>query len=155
MRAYRQIQDLDLKGKVTLMRVDFNVPLDGMQEIVDDTRLSKSLPSVELALSKGAKLVLMSHLGRPKGNLEAKYSLKPCVEYLKKYLKIPIRFVNDCIGEEVKSTINQMKAGELLVLENLRFYEGETSPQEHMEFVDALASFGDYLINDAFGRAHR
>ncbi len=119
------IDDLNLKGKKVLMRVDFNVPLDENQNVTDDTRIRASLPSIQKVLNDGGRLILMSHLGRPKGKPNPKYSLKPVAERLSQLLGKEVKFAPDCIGEEVKRLADSLQDGEVLLLENLRFYEEE------------------------------
>ncbi len=147
------INDLDLKGKRVLMRVDFNVPLDENQNITDDVRITAALPSIEKVIAEGGKLILMSHLGRPKGEVKSEYSLKPVAERLSELLNKEIKFATDCIGDEVTKLVAGLKNGEVLLLENLRFHKAETNNDP--EFSKQLASFGDVYINDAFGTAHR
>jgi phosphoglycerate kinase len=146
------INDLSLKDKKVLMRVDFNVPLKN-GEVTDDTRIVESLPSIKKVLKEGGGLILMSHLGRPKGKPNSEMSLKPVAKRLEKLLNKPVKFVNDCIGPEVEKTVSELKSGECLLLENLRFYaqEEENDP----EFAKKLAKLGEMYINDAFGTAHR
>ena len=147
------IKDLDLKGKRVLMRVDFNVPLDDKLSITDDTRIKATLPTIKYALDKGAKLILMSHLGRPDGKATAKYSLAPCAVRLSELLGKPVKMAKDCIGPEVKAMVDGMKPGECILLENLRFHAEEEADDPN--FAKELASLGDVFVNDAFGTAHR
>ncbi|MFA5339184.1 MAG: phosphoglycerate kinase [Candidatus Omnitrophota bacterium] len=147
------IKDLDLKGKRVLMRVDFNVPLDDKLNITDDTRIRATLPTIKYALDKGAKLILMSHLGRPDGKVIAKYSLAPCAAKLSQLLGKPVKMAKDCIGPEVKAMEDAMKPGECILLENLRFHAEEEANDAN--FAKELASLGDVFVNDAFGTAHR
>lgn len=146
------IDDLSLKDKKVLMRVDFNVPLKN-GEVTDDTRIVESLPSIKKVLKEGGKLILMSHLGRPKGKPNSEMSLKPVAKRLEKLLNKPVKFVNDCVGPEAEKAVSELKSGECLLLENLRFYaqEEENDP----EFAKKLAKLGEIYINDAFGTAHR
>lgn len=146
------IDDLKLKDKKVLVRVDFNVPLDEKCEVTDDTRIVESLPTIKKILKDGGKAILMSHLGRPKGK-DPKLSLAPVAKRLEKLLGKPVKFVNDCIGPEVEKTVSQLKSGECLLLENLRFYPEEE--KNNPEFAKKLASLGEIYINDAFGTAHR
>ena len=146
------ISDLDLSGKRVFMRVDFNVPLsDG--RITDDTRIQAALPSIRFVIEKGGKLILASHLGRPKGKPEPKYSLKPVASQLEKLLNKPVQFAPDCVGAEVERMVSNLKPGDVLLLENLRFHaeEEKNDPQ----FAKQLASLCDVYVNDAFGAAHR
>ena len=146
------IDDLKLKDKRVLVRVDFNVPLNEKKEVADDTRIVESLPTIKKILAEGGKAVLMSHLGRPKGK-DPNLSLAPVAKRLEKLLGKPVKFVDDCIGEKVENAVSELKSGECLLLENLRFY-----PQEEKndpEFAKSLAKLGDLYINDAFGTAHR
>lgn len=148
----RTINDLtDLQGKRVLMRVDFNVPLkDG--RITDDTRIRGALPTIQFALSKGAAVVLMSHLGRPKG-IDPSQSLKPAAERLGELLGKPVAFASDCVGPEAEAMSKGLRAGEVLLLENLRFHKEEE--KNDPTFAKQLATLGDVYVNDAFGSAHR
>ncbi|MDD5644214.1 MAG: phosphoglycerate kinase [bacterium] len=147
------IEDLDVKGKKVLIRVDFNVPLDEKKNITDDTRIRSALPTIEYVLRNGGKAILMSHLGRPKGQRNPKYSLEPVAERLSELLNKKVAFANDCIGVRVKMMVSQMKEGDVILLENLRFYPGEEKGDD--SFAEELASLGDVYIDDAFGTAHR
>ncbi len=146
------IDDLQLKDKRVLVRVDFNVPLDKKCEVTDDRRIVESLPTINKILQDGGKLILMSHLGRPKGRTQ-ELSLLPVAKRLEKLLGKPVKFVNDCIGPEVEKAVSGLKSGECLLLENLRFYPEEE--KNNPEFAKKLAGLGDIYINDAFGTAHR
>jgi phosphoglycerate kinase len=147
------IDHLQLKGKRVLMRVDFNVPLDENQNVTDDTRIRASLPSIQKVINDGGRLILMSHLGRPKGKPNPKYSLKPVAKRLSQLLGKEVKFAPDCVGEEVKKLADSLQDGEVLLLENLRFHEEEE--KNDPEFAKKLAELGDLYINDAFGSAHR
>jgi phosphoglycerate kinase len=146
------IDDIDLKGKRALVRVDFNVPIDAGR-ITDDTRIVASIPTVQKLVQSGAKVILMSHLGRPKGSPDPKFSLQPAAERLSRLMGRPVKFAADCMGPEVREAVKELNDGEILLLENLRFH-----PQEEKNdsgFARELASLGDIYINDAFGSAHR
>jgi phosphoglycerate kinase len=146
------VEDLDLHGKRVLMRVDFNVPLeDG--KVANDKRIQAALPTIRYIVEKGGKLILMSHLGRPKGSRVAEMSLKPCVAVLSRLLGKDVAFVDDCIGEAVETAANGLNAGDVLLLENLRYYKEETDNDSG--FAGKLAKLGDMYVNDAFGTAHR
>jgi len=150
--AKMTIRDVKLAGKRVLMRVDFNVPLDDKLNITDDTRIRAALPTIKYAVEGGAKLILVSHLGRPKGK-DAKLSLRPAAERLAELLGRPVKQLADCIGPEVEAAVAQMKNGDVVMLENVRFY-----PQEEKnapDFAQKLAKVADLYVNDAFGTAHR
>ena len=147
------IDDVELKNKKVLVRVDFNVPLDENQNITNDIRIRASLPTIKKIISEGGMAILMSHLGRPKGNRDPKFSMKPTAVRLGELLGKEVKFVDDCIGEEVKAVVNSMKPGDVTVLENVRFHAGET--KNDPELSKELAALGDVYINDAFGSAHR
>jgi phosphoglycerate kinase len=134
------------------MRVDFNVPLEGGR-ITDDRRIAQALPTIKSVIDRGGRLVLMSHLGRPKGGPEPKYSLKPTADHLSKLLNKPVKFANDCIGLEVEQSAAALKDGEILLLENLRFHKEEEKNEPN--FAKQIAKLGQVYINDAFGTAHR
>lgn len=142
-----------IKGKRVLVRVDFNVPLDENGNITDDKRILESLPTIKAIIKNGGKLILMSHLGRPKGEKNLKYSITPVAEYLSNVLNKPVLFSDDCISENNESVINEMKEGDVLLLENLRFYKEEE--KNDPQFAKKLAGYADIFINDAFGTAHR
>jgi len=148
----KTVDDISFAGKRVLMRVDFNVPLkDGA--VADDIRIRGALPSIQKVLNDGGCLILMSHLGRPKGKVVAEMSLKPAAERLAELLEKPVQMAPDCIGEEVTNMAAGMKAGNVLMLENLRFHKEEEA--NDAEFAKNLASLGDVFVNDAFGTAHR
>ncbi|NQU40077.1 MAG: phosphoglycerate kinase [Lentisphaerae bacterium] len=154
----KTVRDLDLAGKRVLMRVDFNVPLDGVT-VTDDTRIRAALQTIEYVLGEGASLVLMSHLGRPKGESKPEFSLKPAADRLSELLGKPVTFASDCVGPAVKALAEQLAPGEVLLLENLRFHAEEegkgVTPEAQEAFATALAELGDVYVNDAFGTAHR
>jgi phosphoglycerate kinase len=148
------IHDYDFKGKRALIRVDFNVPLDKETfEITDDTRIRAAIPTIQHILNGGGSVVLMSHLGRPKEGFEEKYSLKHILAHTSKLLGKEVKFAKDCIGAEALEMSANLQEGEILLLENLRFYKQETSGTE--SFAESLAKHGDVYVNDAFGTAHR
>ncbi len=147
------IEDLDVRGKKVLIRVDFNVPLDDKQDITDDTRIRAALPTIKYVMDNGGKAILMSHLGRPKGQGNPEYSLEPVAKRLSELLNKNVNFANDCIGSRVQMMVGQLKEGDVLLLENLRFYPGEEKGDD--SFARELASLGDVYIDDAFGTAHR
>jgi phosphoglycerate kinase len=149
----KSIKDIDITGKDILMRVDFNVPLDDKQNITDDSRIRAAVPTIKYILDKNAKLILMSHLGRPKGRVNHELSLKPVAKRLSEILDKPVAMLNDCIGDEVKSVVSKMADGDVVMLENLRFYKQEIKNEE--SFAKELASLGDLFVNNAFGTAHR
>jgi phosphoglycerate kinase len=151
--AKLSIRDVELKGKVVFMRVDFNVPLNDQGEITDDTRIRASLPSIQLALDRGAKLVLASHLGRPKGKVNPAMSLHPVAERLAILLNRPVSFATDCVGLQADKHVEELKEGEVVLLENLRFHKEEEANDP--EFAKQLAGKAEVYINDAFGSAHR
>lgn len=147
------IEDLELKGKKVLVRVDFNVPLDENLKITDDIRIVSALPTIKKIIDEGGKAILMSHLGRPKGEKKAEFSLKPAALRLSELLDKDVRFAPDCVGDEVKAIVSGLKNGDVLLLENLRFHNAET--KNDPEFSKQLAELGDIYVNDAFGSAHR
>ena len=157
----KTIKDIDLKGKKVVMRVDFNVPLkDGV--ITDDTRITAAMPSIQYILEQGASLVLLSHLGRPKGEVKPEFSLKVVAEYLAKLLGKDVKFANDCVGDDVVAMAQALQAGEVMVCENTRFHKGEdikAKTPEDKELLHSmakeLAKLGNVYVNDAFGTAHR
>lgn len=147
------IDNIELKNKRVLVRVDFNVPLDENLQITDDIRITSSLPTINKIIKEGGKAILMSHLGRPKGKVNLKYSLKPAAERLGKLLNKSVKLAPDCIGAEVKAEVDKMGTGDVLMLENLRFHEEEE--KNDPAFAKQIAELGDVYINDAFGSAHR
>ena len=149
----KSVKDIDLKGKRVLMRADFNVPLDDQQNITDDNRICKAMETIKYILQAGGKLVLMSHLGRPKGQRKKEFSLEPVARRISRLLEKPVRLLDDCIGDEVKEAVRQMSEGDVVILENLRFHSAETNNDP--EFAKELAGLGDVFVNDAFGTCHR
>ena len=150
--AKLSIKDLDLRGKRVFIRVDFNVPIkDG--KVDDDSRITASLSTIQSAIEQRARVILASHLGRPKGERVDKYSLRPVAEHLAELLHRPVAFADDCVGEAVQSKINALAEGDVLLLENLRFHPEEEKNDD--EFAKQLASLCDVYVNDAFGAAHR
>jgi phosphoglycerate kinase len=148
----KMITDLDVRNKRVLVRVDFNVPLkDGV--IKDDTRIQAAIPTIQYLLDHHAAVILASHLGRPKGSPVAEYSLKPVADYLGTLLEAPVKFAEDCIGDQARAAVKDLKTGEVLVLENTRFHAGEEKNDPAM--AKALADLADLFVNDAFGSAHR
>ncbi len=147
------IDDFPLKGKRILVRVDFNVPLNENQKITDDTRIVESLPTIKKIIELGGKVILLSHLGRPKGTTNLKFSLRPIVERLSGLLQKPVNFCEDCLGEKVEESVSKMKEGDVLLLENVRFYKEEE--ENDMLFARKLSFNRDVYVNDAFGSAHR
>ena len=168
----KTVRDIDLKGKKVVMRVDFNVPLNEKQEITDDTRIKAAEPTIKYVLEQGAALILMSHLGRPKGKVAPEFSLKPCAEYLSRELGKPVQFAEDCMKADDQAAA--LQPGQILMLENTRFHKGEEGKAKtdgltdeeakakkaeykalKQEMAAKLASYGDVYVNDAFGTAHR
>jgi phosphoglycerate kinase len=147
------IDKVDLKNKRVLVRVDFNVPLDENLKVTDDMRIVESLPTIKKIIESGGKAILMSHLGRPKGERKPEFSLKPAAERLSKLLGKEVKLAPDCIGREAEKIVDDMKPGDMVLLENLRFHKQEE--KNDPEFAKQLAKLGDVYINDAFGSAHR
>ena len=147
------VRDYDFSGKKAIVRVDFNVPLDDHFNVTDDTRIRAAAPTIKTILEKGGSGILMSHLGRPKNGPEDKFSLKHIVTKVSEHLGVNVKFVSDCIGEDVEAEANNLKAGEVLLLDNLRFYKEETNGDN--AFAEKLAKLADCYVNDAFGTAHR
>jgi len=147
------VEDIDFKGKKVFCRVDFNVPLDRERKITDDTRIRAALPTIRHIINKGGRLILASHLGRPKGGPDPKYSLSPVATYLSKLLGRPVAMAHNCIGPDVEKLVTALQDGEVLLLENVRFHPGEE--KNDPEFSRQLASLADVYVNDAFGTAHR
>lgn len=149
----KYINEAKTKDRRALIRVDFNVPLDGDLQVTDDRRIREAIPTIKHILSEGGSAVLMSHLGRPKSGPEDKFSLRHAISTLKKYVDVPVHFAEDCIGDEAFEMSANLKPGELLLLNNLRFYGEEKKGDE--AFAEKLSKHGDYYVNDAFGTAHR
>jgi phosphoglycerate kinase len=149
----RTLEDLSLSGKRVLIRADFNVPLDEQGQITDDSRIVKTLPTIKYALAQHAKVILMSHLGRPEGKRNQKYSLTPVAKRLSELLRQPVEFASDCVGPEAEKKAGALKDGEILLLENVRFHPEEEKNDQ--TFAQALARLADLYVNDAFGAAHR
>src|SRR5713226_6047130 len=147
------VRDRDVAGKRVLMRVDFNVPLDAEQHITDDTRIRAAIPTIQYVLDKGGSVILMSHLGRPKGGVNKKYSLAPVAKHLSTLLGKAVQMATDCIGPQVEAQAKALQPGQVLLLENLRFHKQEE--ENDPNFARQLASLGGLYVNDAFGTAHR
>jgi len=147
------VRDVEVRDKRVLVRVDFNVPLDKELNITDDNRIRASLETIKYIINEGGKLILMSHLGRPKGQVKPEFSLRPVARRLGELLNQPVKMLSDCVGEEVKLAAMALAAGEVMLLENLRFHKEETS-NDH-DFAKELASLGEVFVNDAFGTCHR
>src|SRR5574344_1516596 len=152
----KSIKDLgDIKGKRALIRVDVNVPLDENKNVTDDTRIQAILPTVNFLKEKGAKIILMAHLGRPKGEVKPEFSLEPVAKYLSKVLDEDVLFVKSPVGEGADKELEALKDGQVALLENIRFYKAEEAKDDDMTFANELAKLGDFYVNDAFGAAHR
>lgn len=147
------VRDVAVAGKRVLVRVDFNVPLTEAGQVSDDTRIVAALPTIHYLVENQAKVILMSHLGRPKGKVDLKYSLQPVATRLSELLGRPVAFASDCVGEVANAAVAQMSTGEVLLLENLRFHAEEE--KNEAGFAKQLAALGDVYVNDAFGTAHR
>ncbi|GAA4747756.1 phosphoglycerate kinase [Flavisolibacter ginsenosidimutans] len=151
--AMSKFQETNFKNKKALIRVDFNVPLDEQYNITDDTRMRAAVPTIKKILADGGSVILMSHLGRPKDGPTEKYSLKHLVKHLSELLGTDVQFANDCIGDEAVQKAAALQPGQVLLLENLRFYKQEEKGDK--DFAEKLAKLGDVYVNDAFGTAHR
>jgi phosphoglycerate kinase len=155
----KSVKDIDVQGKKVLMRVDFNVPVNEDGSVGDDTRIVAALPTITYLLEQGASIILMSHLGRPKGEVKPEFTLKPVAAALAAKLGKPVAFATDCVGADAQAKTAALKPGEIVLLENLRFHaeeEGKGCSEEAKEtFTKALAALGDVYVNDAFGTAHR
>jgi len=149
----KSIQDIDVKSKKVLVRVDFNVPIDENGVITDDRRIREALPTIKYLREHAAKVILMSHLGRPKGKFNAKYTLKPVAEKLSEMLGVKVELAPDAIGEAVRAMVDKLSDGDVMLLENVRFHEEEEKNDK--EFSKKLAALGNIYVNDAFGTAHR
>lgn len=149
----KYLNDINFSGKKALIRVDFNVPLNEQYHITDDSRITAALPTIQKILADGGSVILMSHLGRPKDGATEKYSLKHLLAHLSQLLGLEVKFADDCIGESAAQQAASLQAGEVLLLENLRFYKQEEKGD--VEFAQKLAALGDIYVNDAFGTAHR
>jgi len=148
----KTVRDIDLKGKRVLMRVDFNVPMD-KGVVTDDKRIKAALPTIKYVLEQGASLILMSHLGRPKGGPDPEFSLKAAAEVLAGHLGKSVKMAQDCVGPEVEKLAKALKPGEVMMLENTRFYPGEE--KNDLDLAKKMAALGEVYVNDAFGSAHR
>ncbi|MGL4595803.1 MAG: phosphoglycerate kinase, partial [Thermoguttaceae bacterium] len=149
----KTIAQVDVQNKAVLIRVDFNVPLDEQGKITDDRRIEMAIPTIKSVLERGGKVILMSHLGRPKDAPDAKYTMKPTAVRLSEILGKPVEFATDTVGADAKAKVAALKTGDILVLENLRFQPGEKNGDE--AFAKELAAFADVYVNDAFGTCHR
>lgn len=149
----KTVNDFNFKGKKAIVRVDFNVPYDENFHITDDTRIQAAAPTIKKILADGGSVILMSHLGRPKGEVNDKYSLRHIVDHVSKVLGVPVKFVSDCVGPVAEKAAADLKPGEVILLENLRFHPEEEKGDE--KFAKELASLADIYVNDAYGTAHR
>lgn len=149
----RSVKDIEVSGKKALVRVDVNVPMDDFQNITDDTRIREVLPTLRYVLDHDGILIICAHMDRPKGKVDPKYSLAPVAKRLGRYLKLDVKLAPDCVGSEVRQMVDELKPGEVLLLENLRFHKGEQDNDD--EFAKELASFCDVYVNDAFAVCHR
>ena len=153
MAKVKTIDDINLEGKKVFVRVDFNVPLDADGSVTDETRINAALPTIKELQNKGAKIILASHLGRPKGQRNESMSLAPVAPLLAQKLGAPVLFLDDCVGENIESAVGSLQNSQVALLENLRFHQGETDNEG--AFAASLAKIADVYVNDAFGTAHR
>ena len=153
----KSVNDLtEIKGKKALVRVDFNVPLDDDRNITDDTRIKAALPTIKFLRENGAKVVIVSHFGRPKGEVNEKYTLAPVAKRLSELIGAPVEFLKESVGTpELKAKVEELKDSEVALLENIRFYPAEEKPDKDPAFAEKLAGLADFYVNDAFGAAHR
>jgi len=149
----KTVRDIEVSGKRVLVRVDFNVPFDKEGQVTDDTRINAALPTIKYLTGAGARVILMSHLGRPKGKVDERYRLDPVADRLEQLTGAPVLKADDCVGDEVRHMVDGLKDGDILLLENVRFYPEEEKNDE--KFARRLAELGDLFVNDAFGAAHR
>lgn len=149
----KSIKDINFKGRKVLLRVDFNVPVDENKNITDDTRMRESMPTIEKLLNDGAAIIIMAHFGRPKGGFDAELSLAPVAKHLEELIGRPVQFTQELLGDKVSAMAQNLKDGEVMLLENIRFYPEET--KGGVELAEQLSKLGDCYINDAFGAAHR
>ncbi|MCK4851500.1 MAG: phosphoglycerate kinase [Candidatus Omnitrophica bacterium] len=149
----KSITDIQVTGKKVLMRADFNVPMDEKRTITDDSRITAALPTIKYVIDNSGKLILMSHLGRPGGKVKTEFCLSPVADRLSTLLKINVRSMDDCVGEDVREAVARMREGDVVLLENLRFHREET--KNDPGFAGELASLGDVFVEDAFGTCHR
>ena len=153
MSVVKTIDDLSLSGKRVLVRVDFNVPLDADGSVTDETRIDAAIPTIEELRKQGAKVILVSHLGRPKGQRKPSMSLAPVGPILADKLGAPVTFLDECVGEDVEEAVSNLQDGQVVLLENLRFHQGETDNDS--SFSAQLSNLAEVFVNDAFGTAHR
>ena len=152
-KNFLTLEDIDVKGKKVLVRVDYNVPVDEHGAIVDDTRIRETIPTINYLIDRNAKIILASHMGRPKGERKPEFSLYPVAKRLERLLKKEVKFAPDCVGTDVEKMVSQLKEGDVLLLENLRFHKEEE--KNDAEFAKALAKLSDVYVIDAFGTCHR
>jgi len=152
-KSIKDLKDTEIKGKKILVRVDFNVPLDAKQNITSDKRIQAALPTIEYLIKKGGRIILVSHLGRPKGEKKPELSLAPVAKRLGELLKKEVKMLPDCVGDQVKAEVDKMKDGDVVLLENVRFHKEET--KNDPEFAKKLATLAELFVSDAFGTVHR